>query len=69
MEQRGLALHETLELHELLVFKNVCCTKSATMQALVTDEGLRSILAQDVEVSQRHIKELQALVSQGPNVQ
>jgi similar to spore coat protein len=69
MEQQGLALHETLELHELLVFKNVCCTKSATMQALVSDEGLRSILVQDVQASQGHIKELQALVSKGPHIQ
>jgi hypothetical protein len=36
--QQGLATHETLEMHELLAFKNVCLTKSQTMQALVKDE-------------------------------
>ncbi|WP_249226458.1 hypothetical protein [Alicyclobacillus mengziensis] len=35
------ALHETLELHELLAFKNVCMTKSVTMPVLVSDESLK----------------------------
>lgn len=40
-----LGLHETLELHELLTFKNLCLTKTTTMSALVQDEELKNLLA------------------------
>ncbi|MCR8978637.1 MULTISPECIES: hypothetical protein [Brevibacillus] len=63
MGNNGLAMHETLEVHELLTFKNVCCTKSATMQALVSDPDLQSLLQQDVQASKQHIQELQGLLS------
>ena len=54
-----LALHETLDVHELLTFKNICLTKSVTMRALVQDEELRAILDQDVTMSTGHIQRLQ----------
>lgn len=54
--------HEALELHELLTFKNVCATKSATMAALVKDTELKSILEQDFTVGKEHIKELNDLM-------
>jgi similar to spore coat protein len=57
-----LAVHETLEIHELLMFKSVCTTKSSTMQALVADPELKRILSLDVESSQRHLAELSSLV-------
>jgi similar to spore coat protein len=57
-----IAPHEALELHELLTFKNVCATKSATMAALVKDEELKSILQQDFNVGKEHIKELNDLM-------
>ncbi|WP_047150313.1 hypothetical protein [Aneurinibacillus tyrosinisolvens] len=63
MENRQLALHETLESHELLSFQNLCCTKSSMMQLLASDEGLKSILQQDVEITKRQIKELQSILS------
>ncbi|GED13960.1 hypothetical protein AM501_02985 [Aneurinibacillus migulanus] len=63
METKGLAMHETLELHEILTFKTVCCTKSATMQGLVTDPELKSLLQQDVQASKQHIQELQGVLS------
>nr|WP_313781745.1 hypothetical protein [Paenibacillus larvae] len=40
MAQQGLAVHETLEVHELLTFKNTCMTKSVAMQGLVSDPAL-----------------------------
>lgn len=61
--EHGLALHETLELHELLTFKTCCLTKSSTMQALVSDNELKTLLEQDVQTSQRNMKELQDLLS------
>jgi similar to spore coat protein len=63
MEQHGLALHETLDMHEILNFKAVCMTKSQTMQALVTDGELKSLMQLDAEQSARAVGELQNLLS------
>ena len=57
-----LAPREALELHELVTFKNLCATKSATMTALVKDEELKSILQQDFETGKEHISELNDLM-------
>lgn len=58
-----LGLHETIEVHELLTFKNLCLTKSTTMGALVQDEELKTILANDVTVGQQHIEQLQQFLT------
>jgi similar to spore coat protein len=63
MEQQGLAVHETMELHELLTFKSCCMTKSKTMQGLVTDQDLKSIMQLDVEQSTKSIKGMQNLLA------
>ncbi len=57
------ALHETLELHELLAFKNVCMTKSVTMPVLVSDESLKELMAASATMDRHHIADLQALLS------
>lgn len=62
MEGKGIAPHEAFELHEILTFKNICATKSATMAGLVKDEELKTMLQQDFSVSQSHIRELQSLM-------
>ncbi|MCX7709384.1 MAG: spore coat protein [Clostridia bacterium] len=62
--RQGIAPHEAFELHEILTFKNVCATKSATMAGLVKDEELKSMLQQDFSTSQGHIRELQGLIQQ-----
>jgi similar to spore coat protein len=62
MNQKGIAPHETFELHEILTFKNVCATKSATMAGLVKDPELKAMLQQDFTNSQGHIRELQSLI-------
>ncbi|MGV4320208.1 DUF892 family protein [Bacillus mojavensis] len=56
-------LHETLELHELLTFKNLCLTKSSTMTGLVQDEELKSILEQDAQKTKQQVARLQELLS------
>lgn len=61
-DTKGIAPHEAFELHELLTFKNVCATKSATMSALVKDQELKTMLQQDFILTQGHIKELQNLM-------
>ncbi|PON02922.1 hypothetical protein BJH90_04190 [Bacillus halotolerans] len=59
----GYGLHETLELHELLTFKNLCLTKSSTMTRLVQDEELKSILEQDAQKTKQQVARLQGLLS------
>ncbi len=57
-----LAPREVLELHELLTFKNLCATKSASMTALVKDDELKSLLQQDFDMAKEHIRELNDLM-------
>lgn len=66
MQQRGLAMHESMELHELLNFKTVCLAKSKMMQGLVFDQDLRALMQKDVEQSLQDIGELQSLYTQAP---
>ncbi|GMA60474.1 hypothetical protein NZD89_12740 [Alicyclobacillus fastidiosus] len=63
MAEKAFALHETMELHELLTFKNVCMTKSSTMRALVSDGHLNSLLETCAATDRQHIQELQGLLS------
>jgi similar to spore coat protein len=58
-----LGLHETLDVHELLTFKNISLTKSATMSKLATDEELQAILASHAETSIRDIQQLQQFLT------
>lgn len=64
MKKQGFAPNETIQLHELLTFKNLCLTKSFTMSPLVSDSELTSILQQDVRTTEQHIKELRGLMQQ-----
>lgn len=64
MPQQGIAPHESIELHEILTFKNICLTKSVTMSALVSDFELKTILQNDAATTEKHIKELRGLMEQ-----
>jgi similar to spore coat protein len=64
MQQQVLAPHESIELHELLNFKNLCLTKSVTMSPLVSDCELKTILKEDVATTKQHIDELKDLMQQ-----
>ncbi|PYI55688.1 hypothetical protein [Paenibacillus flagellatus] len=57
------ALHETLDLHEIVAFKTICMTKSKTMHMLVSDPELKAIMEQDVDVSTRQLQELTGLLA------
>ncbi|OPX83816.1 MAG: hypothetical protein A4E53_04418 [Pelotomaculum sp. PtaB.Bin104] len=63
MALHNFALHETMELHEILNFKTVCLTKSETMQLLVSDPKLKLLMQKDEEQSTKAISELQFLLS------
>ncbi|PZD97681.1 hypothetical protein DNH61_01325 [Paenibacillus sambharensis] len=57
------ALHESLEVHEMAVFKAVCLTNSKTMSALVSDEELKRLMLEDVQLSTRQLQELDAILA------
>ncbi|ANB57850.1 spore coat -like domain protein [Anoxybacillus sp. B7M1] len=60
---RATGVHEILELHELLMLKNVCLAKSKVMQTMATDPELQSLIRQDIETTQQQIVDLQSLLS------
>jgi similar to spore coat protein len=61
--QNQLGLHETLEAHEILTFKNNCLAKSSTMSALAQDEELKNLLSLDVQQSRQEIEQLVTYLS------
>lgn len=63
MTQQRLAVHETMELLEVINFKNVCLTKSSTMSGLVTDSNLKNLVQQDIQNTTRHLNQLTGLIS------
>jgi similar to spore coat protein len=65
MSEQGLAPHESIELHEILTFKNLCLTKSISMSPLVSDAELKSILREDVAATKIQIEELKELMEKG----
>ena len=58
-----LALHETLDVHELLTAKNLNLTKTTTMSKLVKSPELKAIMEEDVMTATRHIEQLQGLIT------
>ncbi|MCJ8009039.1 hypothetical protein ACFFF5_09705 [Lederbergia wuyishanensis] len=59
----GYALHEILEVQEMAAFKTICLTKSKTMKALVTDQKLKDIMQQDVDLTTRQLQEYASILS------
>lgn len=43
-QQKVLAAHESLDLHEAINFKTLCIAKSKLMQGLVFDDDLRNLM-------------------------
>lgn len=64
-----IALHETLEIHELLTFKNLCLTKAFVMGKVAQDPELKAILHADVDAGIRDISRLQQFITDGSDIQ
>lgn len=62
MATKELALHEKLEIHELLILKTSCVTKAVAMSGLVQDERLKALIEEDIENSAQAVDELKALL-------
>jgi similar to spore coat protein len=58
MNLENLALHETMETHEMLNFKTVCLLKSKLMQGICFDNELKALMEKDVQQSIKDINEL-----------
>lgn len=62
MNIKDLAPHEAIELHEILTFKTLCATKTATMSGFVSDSELKTLLSKDLSLSKKHISDLNDLL-------
>ncbi|MER2112624.1 MAG: spore coat protein [Solibacillus isronensis] len=65
--KKELALHEQLEVHEVLIFKTTCVTKGKLFSPLVQDKKLKEILDEDLELSVKAIKDLKKLLKDSSN--
>jgi similar to spore coat protein len=63
MSMQKTALHETLELHELLMSKTVCLTEAKARQQLVQDPALKALIQQDITQTTQAVKELTSVLS------
>ncbi|NQX47803.1 spore coat protein [Paenibacillus tritici] len=59
---KELALHEQLEVHELLTLRTSCATKAVTMLELVKDDKLKALIEDDLKNSSKAIEELTSLL-------
>jgi len=66
MESDLITPIESLQLHEIIMFKVLCATKSSTMTTLVKDEDLKKMMEQDVLISKEHLEELRNLIINSP---
>jgi similar to spore coat protein len=62
MAKSELAMHEKLEVHEVLLFKTSCVKKSTAMLELVEDKDLKKILEEDVKASTKAIEDLSKIL-------
>lgn len=58
MDNKKLALHETMETHEILNFKTVCLLRSKLMHGLCFNNELKVLMEKDVQQSIKDINEL-----------
>lgn len=63
MASKELAMHEKLEVHEVLTFKTACVAKSKMFVDLVDDDKLKKILEEDMELSTQAIKDLRKVLA------
>lgn len=60
---KELAMHEKLEVHEVLIFKTACVAKSKVFSGLVQDDELKQILEDDIKSSKKAIKDLRKVLA------
>jgi len=63
MNQASLALHEILDVHELLTSKTVCLTEAKARLQLVQDPALKALIQQDIQQTSGSIKQMQSILA------
>jgi len=66
LSELGITPRESLDLHEIIVFKTLCATKATTMNLLAKDKELKELLQADANAAKEHIKELRDLLKTSP---
>ncbi|TDL32705.1 hypothetical protein E2R51_08485 [Jeotgalibacillus sp. S-D1] len=61
----GYAVHEILEVHEMLTIRSASTAKSTLMRGLASDKGLKDLLQEDAASSQQAVKELSEIIEKG----
>ncbi|WFA08749.1 hypothetical protein [Tissierella sp. Yu-01] len=64
MHEMKMTPNESLQLLELLTTKNLAYTKSVTMSKLVTCESLKTIMQEEIKLTEGHIKELRDIIEE-----
>ncbi|PPA70385.1 hypothetical protein [Jeotgalibacillus proteolyticus] len=65
MARNGYAVHEILEVHEMITIKSASVAKSTLMRGLASDKGLKDLLQEDAETAQKAVKELSEVIEKG----
>lgn len=63
MAKKELAIHETLEIHEVMTMKQLCLVKAHAVSSLIKDDELRKLVEQDVKDTEKALNELQKLLN------
>lgn len=63
MAKKELAIHETLEIHEVMTMKQSCLVKAHAVSSLIKDDELRKLVEQDVKDTEKALDELQKLLN------
>lgn len=60
---KKLAIHETLEIHEIMTMKQSCLVKAYAVSSLVKDDALKKLINQDIQDTEEALNELQTLLN------
>ncbi len=63
MAKKELAIHETLEIHEVMTMKQACLVKAHAVSFLIKDDELRKLVEQEVKDTEKALDELQKLLN------
>ncbi|SDK35770.1 spore coat protein [Sediminibacillus albus] len=63
MASSKLAIHETLEVHEIITLKQSAILKAHAMKSLAEDDTLKQMLDNEVQRSEKAIKDLQEVLA------
>ncbi|HYK74280.1 MAG TPA: spore coat protein [Pseudoneobacillus sp.] len=69
MDRETLALHETMDTHEVLNFKTICLLRSKLMQGICFDNDLKALMEKDVQQGIKDINELLRFYKKTPDIQ